>query len=229
MNSFGDQRRTTVRLGSSRGGHLEDARLYIDQLRSREPQEAIPKLIEVLGDESWYLRERAGEVLVAFGAAAAPALEDLLREGLWYSRAAALRALGRIAAPLSLPAVMAHLTDANRAIAQEGASALLGFCRRERACAVAKLLHARGPRLRAHVLGLLRQIDADAAARLLRLIEASALMGPEGSLTAEEEGRVAAEIADAEWGIRWEDLESGRALPEWPHDLMRRLRGGLPE
>lgn len=226
VDAFADRRRTTVRLGSSRGGHLEDARLYIDQLRAGEPQEAIPKLIEVLGDESWYLRERAGEVLVGFGGAAAPALEELLRSGLWYSRAAALRALGRIAAPESLPAVTAHLTDPNKAIAQEGARALLGFCRQGRACAAAKILHARGPRLRAQVQGLLRQIDADAAARLQRLMETSALMGPEGSLTAAEEDRLAREISDGEWGIRWEDLEPGRAMPEWPHDLVRRLRGG---
>ncbi|MBM3316442.1 MAG: hypothetical protein FJY75_01180 [Candidatus Eisenbacteria bacterium] len=225
MDSFVDRRRTTVRLGSSRGGHLEDARQYIDQLRGREPAEAVPKLIEVLGDESWYLRERAGEVLVGFGLQAAPALEELLRVGLWYSRAAALRVLGRIAAPSSLPAVASFLSDTNKAIVEEGARALLGYCRRGRAIAVAKLLHARGPRVRDRALGLLRQIDADGAARLLRLIDSSGLMGPAGSLSDAELDRLAREIDDRDWGVDWARLDPGEPLPEWPRDVLRHLRG----
>jgi HEAT repeat protein len=226
VEGFSDQRRSAVRLGSSRSGHLEDARQFIDALRAKDASEAVPKLIEVLGDESWYLRERAGDALVGFGAPAAPALEELLRAGLWYSRAAALQALGRIAAPRSLLAVAGFLSDPNLAIAQESGRALFGYCRRGGAIAVAKLLHARGPIQRDRALALLRQIDADGAGRLTRLIETPALMGPEGSLTADEQARVALSIRDDAWGIDWEQLGHGEPLPEWREDLVRHLREG---
>jgi HEAT repeat protein len=225
VQAFPDRHRSTVRLGSTRGSHLEEARLYIDQLRTKEPQEAIPKLIEVLGDESWYLRERAAEVLVGFGPQVAPAAEELLRSGLWFSRAAALRVLGRIAAPSSLLPVMAFLRDPNRAIAEESARALFGYCRRGRAAAVAKLLHARGPVERSHALALLRQIDADGTLRLERLMETAALMGPEGSLAPEEEEHIAQGITDEAWGITWDLLIAGEALPEWREDIVRHVRG----
>jgi HEAT repeat protein len=225
VEAFPDRHRSTVRLGSTRGSHLEEARLYIDQLRTKEPHEAIPKLIEVLGDESWYLRERAAEVLVGFGPQAAPMAEELLRAGLWYSRAAALSVLGRIAAPTSLLPVMAFLRDPNRAIAEESARALFGYCHRGHAAAVAKILHARGPLERGNALGLLRQIDADGALRLERLIATPALMGPEGSLTPEEEEHIAQGITDEAWGISWDLLIAGAALPEWREDIVRHVRG----
>jgi HEAT repeat protein len=216
-----------VRVGGSRSGHLEDARQFIDALRTKDASEAIPKLIEILGDESWYLRERAGEAIVAFGATAAPALEELLRAGLWYTRAAALQVLGRIAAPRTLLAVAGYLSDPNRAIAQESGRALFGYCGRGGAVAVAKLLHARGPIQRDRALALMRQLDADGASRLARLIETPALMGPEGSLTADEQERLALCVRDEAWGVDWEQLGHGEPLPEWREDVVRHLRGGL--
>ena len=53
-------------------------------------------------------------------------------------------------------------------------------------------------------------------------------MGPEGSLSAEEEERVACETADASWSVDWERLTRSEPLPEWKDHLIRHLRG-LPE
>ncbi len=210
---------------ASGGDRLEEARAYLDELRSQPSAEAIPKLLQALGDESWFLREHAAEVLADFGPAAAPAVEGLLRSGLWYTRAAALRVLGYIAEPSSLPAAIGLLTDTNRSIADEAARALLSYARRGRATAVAKLLHARGPDFRSAAVGLLRKIDPEGAALVQRLIAADALMGPEGSLTSEEERRLAVEVSDEAWGVAWEQLSGGGVLPTWDLDLVRYLRG----
>jgi HEAT repeat protein len=203
-------------------------RQYIDQLREQPAVEAIPRLVEVLADESWFLRERASEALAAFGTQAAPAAEGLLHSGLWYSRAAALRVLGTVAAPATLLSVLAFLGDPNKSIAEEAARALVGFCRAGRAVAVAKVLHGRGIHAREGALAVVRRIDPEAAARLLRLIQASRLMGPEGSLTADEEARLALEVTDEAWGIHWDRLIAGEPLPEWDRDLVRALRGTGP-
>jgi HEAT repeat protein len=218
--------RPVRRLGSG-GSRLEEVRQYIDQLRGQTAMEAIPRLIEILGDESWYLRERASEALAGFGSPAAVAAEGLLRSGLWYSRAAALRVLGAIAAPATLVAVIEFLGDANKSIAEEAARAVIGFCRAGRAVAAAKILHGRGARARDAALGLVRRIDPDGAARLQRLIQTQRLMGPEGSLTPDEEARLALEVADEAWGVHWERLGAGEALPDWDHDLVHALRGAV--
>ncbi|MCK4412430.1 MAG: HEAT repeat domain-containing protein [Candidatus Eisenbacteria sp.] len=213
---------------SSGGGNLEESRQYIDQLRGREPQEAIPKLVAELGNESWYLRERAGEALASFGRAAAPATERVLTSGLWYTRAAALRVLGAVAAPSSLVPVIDFLSDRNRAIGEEAARSLLGYCREGRAVAAAKILHGRGARVRDAALMLLQRAHPDETQRLQRLMQAS-LMGPEGSLSRAEEQRLAEEVEDSSWQVVWERLDRSVPLPEWEGNLVRFLRGAPGE
>jgi len=227
VNERGERFYRPVRRFGGGGSRLEEVRQYIDQLRGEPAGEAIPRLIEILGDESWFLRERASEALAAFGAAAAPATEMLLRSGLWYSRAAALRVLGAVAAPATLLPVLEFLNDANKSIAEEAARAVVGFCRAGRAVATAKILHGRGGVARDAALSLVRRIDPGAEVRLQRLIQTGALMGPEGSLTPDEEARLALEVADEAWGIHWERLEPGEPLPDWDHDLVRALRGTI--
>ncbi|MFH1144677.1 MAG: HEAT repeat domain-containing protein [Candidatus Eisenbacteria bacterium] len=209
------------------GSKMDESRHYIDQLRAAPPEEAIPRLIEMLADESWYLRERAGEALASYGLHGAPGLEKLLKSGLWYTRAAALRVLGRIAAPSALPSIVGFLDDPNRAIAEEAARSLLGYCRQGKAVAAAKLLHGRGVTFRERGLALAQKIDPESAARVRRLIQAP-LMGPEGSLSVEEEQRIAREITDDSWSVAWERLTRSDPLPEWKDNLIRYLRG-MPE
>jgi len=218
-------RRPARRSQGGEGGQLESARNYIERLRSEPSQEAVPKLIEVLGDESWYLRERAGEALAFFGEAAAPSVEGAARSGLWYTRAAALRVLGKIGAPSSLLLILDYARDRNQTIADAATDAMIGFCARGRALAVAKLLHARGTRLRGEVLDQLSRLQPDSASRLRRLIESGELMGPEGSLEEGEELRVAAELVDSEWGLAWEQLGAADTLPEPPRHILQFLRG----
>ena len=213
------------RATGNEGAQLESARNYVDRLCGESAEVAVPKLIEVLGDESWYLRERAGEALVGFGAQAAPAVEIAARSGLWYTRAASLRVLGRLGQPRGLALVIDHLGDSNQTIAEAAQRALLDFCARGRALAVAKLLHARGEAFREKVLVQLRRREPDRADRLRRLIESSEWMGPEGALERDERERVIEEIADEAFGVVWEKLGPADELPEPKQHLVRYLRG----
>ncbi|MBD3235701.1 MAG: hypothetical protein GF330_03260 [Candidatus Eisenbacteria bacterium] len=206
-------------------GDLEVARRHIERLEQASAEEAVPRLTEVLEVESWYLRERAGTALARFGLEAAPAVERLLHGGLWYTRAAALRVLGRIAAPRSLRKVMGFLRDANQTIAEEAARAVLMFCRRDRALAAAKLLHAMPLTEREASLALMRRLEPDDARRLERLVGASALMGAEGRLSEEEEERLALRISDREWGLDWTAIDPAQSLPQPDRDLVQHLRG----
>jgi hypothetical protein len=212
---------------SERGvdGDLEVARRYIEQLEKQSAEEAVPRLAEILEDESWYLRERAGSALAGFGIEAAPAVERLLAGGLWYTRAAALRVLGRIAAPPSLLRVIAFLREGNQTIAEEAARAVLMFCRADRALAAAKLLHAAGPGAREAALALMQRCEPDDAARLRRLIGSSSLMGAEGPLSAQEQERLVRDVSDRAWGLDWQTMEPSRPLPEPEQDLALFLRG----
>lgn len=206
---------------------MEEARVYIDRMRSRPSGEAIPKLIELMQDESWYLRERAGDALASFGEEASPAVEELLRGGLWYTRAAALRVLGKIAAPRSLRFLLDMVSNPNRTIAESAARALIGYCRSNRSLAVAKILHGRGTTFRAELLARLLRIDPASEARLRRLIEAGDFMGPEGALDAAEEQRLAESVSDSSWGIDWARLDATEPLPAPPENLVRYLRGSV--
>ncbi|MCK4303244.1 MAG: hypothetical protein KAY24_03305 [Candidatus Eisenbacteria sp.] len=205
---------------------MEEARRYIDRMRTRPAEEAVPKLMEFLRDESWYLRERAGDALAQFGRDAAPAVEELTAEGLWYARAAALQVLGKIAEPHSLCLVVGFLDDSNRTTMEEAGRALLGYCKRDRALAVAKILHGRGSAFRERVLVMLKRLDPDGEARLRRLMQADEFMGPEGNLEPVDEHRLADAVSDERWGISWSALgTTTESLPEPPENLIRYLRG----
>ncbi len=215
--------------GSGSGGDLDVARRYIEQVREWSAEEAIPRLIEILKDESWHLRDRAGDALAGFGVDAAAAVESVLDGGLWYTRAAGLRVLGEIAAPRSLPVVVAFLSDTNRTIAEAAGRALFEYCRGDRSLAAAKMLHARGVGEREEIMELLRRIDPDAAARLQRLVGAPALMGAEGRLSGAEQQRLASEVSDRAWSLSWESLMPSDPLPEPDRDLIAFLREGAEE
>ncbi len=203
---------------------LERAKQYIESLKMEDPQEAIPQLVEFLKNESWYLREQAAGALASFGNQAAGPVGALLQSGLWFTRAAALELLGRIGASEYLPCISGFLTDANRTIAESAAKALLHFSAGGKALAVAKILHARGSRFREHALDLLQRVDREAGTKLARLISASEFMGPEGTLSPEDEERLAKEIEDEEFGVSWASLSLSEPLPQPEKHIMQYLK-----
>ena len=79
--------------------NLEGKRLFIEELRRQKTTKSVSLLLEILCDESWFLRELAIGALVESGELAISPLRDVLVSGLWYTRAAAARALLRSLEP----------------------------------------------------------------------------------------------------------------------------------
>jgi HEAT repeat protein len=103
-------------LDSLKRRNLEGKRALIADLRRRQTEKSVELLVDLLEDESWYLRELAVEALADAGEAAIPRIYAILESGLWYSRAAAARAIGRIGHVESLGKLVEMLDEANSTV-----------------------------------------------------------------------------------------------------------------
>src|SRR5689334_10539 len=104
--------------------NLEGKKRLVASLREDSSTLAEGALLELLREESWYLRDLAAGALVERGRRVAPALLDVIAGGLWYSRATAAVALGRIGAPEAALPLAAMLTEGNRTVAEAAVSGL---------------------------------------------------------------------------------------------------------
>jgi HEAT repeat protein len=156
---------------------------YVRSLAQRQDEQGITLLIECLSDESGYLRELAEAALTKLGergpaaAATAGALQvPLLRQGLWYARASAARALGGMAyAPASGP-LLAMCEDCVDSVAREAAAALAAIGAHGGAARIAWELHRLPAERRAHRLDRLRTRDGALADRVERWLGVERLM-----------------------------------------------------
>ncbi len=124
--------------------NLEGKKRLVAELRGAQTPEAVALLFEILNDESWYLREMAVDALVECGRPVVPSLLDVLVGGLWYSRACAAIALGRLGAAEAAGPVAAMLTDSNRTVAEAATSALAALAAAGAEAAVARGLARAG-------------------------------------------------------------------------------------
>ena len=113
-----------------------------DQLRSRDLKERfaaieelarlglVEELLDVLHSESWYTREKAAEALIQLGEQVEEKTVPFLEEGYWYTRAMALRILGKVGKPERLPLLVRHLSERNQAVRREAAMAVVAMLER---------------------------------------------------------------------------------------------------
>jgi HEAT repeat protein len=109
----------------------KDVSRLLEELRHREPEEklawirelaqnptdeSIEVLLSVLEQESWFLRDQAVRALATLGERVVEPLIDYLGSGLWYTRACAAGALGRMGVPLAAGPLVGLLRDANRTV-----------------------------------------------------------------------------------------------------------------
>lgn len=156
--------------------NLEGKRALIADLRRRQTEKAVEILLDVLQDDSWYLRELAVDALGDAGEKAVPGLRTLLDSGLWYSRAAAARALGKIGHVPSIPRLVALLDDPNQTVQGASLASMADFVRKGRAREVAEALWGLGPRRAEEIKRTFLAVHADAAK------EVAALLADPGSL-----------------------------------------------
>jgi hypothetical protein len=99
---------------------LAGKRDYVRSLEQRRDAQALTLLVECLSDESGYLRELAETALAKLGEpGAGPALLPLLKQGLWFARASAARALGKMVYMAGLGALLEQTEDRVESVARE--------------------------------------------------------------------------------------------------------------
>lgn len=102
---------------------VKKRREAIDLAASLESREAAALMIKALQDQSWSLREYAVGRAADLGGPLVGPLCRLLRSGVWYSRAAAVKVLELIGDRRALVPLSAVLGDGNRSVADAAKSA----------------------------------------------------------------------------------------------------------
>lgn len=111
-------------LEALRKKNLEGKRMFIEELRRQKTPKAVSLLLEILCDESWYLRELAIGALVEAGPMAEAPLHRVLAGGLWYTRSAAARALGRLGYAPASADILKLLDESNRTVRESAVEAV---------------------------------------------------------------------------------------------------------
>jgi len=148
---------------------------WITQLAQNPTEESIEVLLDVLQQESWFLRDQAARVLATMGEPVFDSLVEYLGSGLWYTRASAVAALGRMGNPRAAAPLVGMLNDPNRTVRDAVWDALLLLCRNELATEeLAAAFDALPERPRRFALDGLVERDSDAAGLVLRHMEDAA-------------------------------------------------------
>jgi len=149
-------------LDTLRQRNLEGKRAVIADLRRRRTPEAMAVLVDVLEDDSWYLRELAVEALTDAGEEVVPRINALVESGLWYTRAAAARALGKMGQVSGLPQLVAVLSDSNRTVQGAALASIADLVRAGAAKEAARCFWAQGARRAEEMNRLLQLVHPDA-------------------------------------------------------------------
>lgn len=192
------------------------ARLW-DELRHRDPEEklgwllqlaqnpteeSIEVLLDVLKQESWFLRDQAARLLATMGEPVVEPLIEYLNSGVWYTRSSAALALGRMGNPRAAAPLVELLKDPNRTVRDAVWDSLIHLCRNELATQeLAAAFRSLPERARRYALDGLVDRDPEAAGRVLRHL---------GEHRVTEPGEGAAPKTAAEGDqLSWDDLVGG--------------------
>ncbi len=158
-------------LEALRRKNLEGKKLFIEELRDQKTPKSVSLLLEILCDESWYLRDLAIGALVESGEIARGPLRNVFRSGLWYTRAAAGIALGRLGDKPSAPGILALLDEPNRTVREAAAKAALRLSENGGSEALVRALAELSYDRAAERLSTLRRIHPDLADALETRLE----------------------------------------------------------
>jgi hypothetical protein len=163
-------------LEALRRKNLEGKKTFIDELKRLQDPRSVSLLLEILCDESWYLRDLALKALVEIDGPAREPLRRILSGGLWYTRAAAARALGRMGDAASARDLLDLLDDSNRTVREAGVEAILAMAAAGQVSALGRAIAQMPPERRYPRQSQLERIDPD----LAKAVEAAA-GGPGGT------------------------------------------------
>jgi HEAT repeat protein len=170
---------------------------WIRQLAEQPSPGSVDVLLDVLKQESWYLRDQAARALATMGEPVVDRLIDMLEVGLWYTRSAAASALGRMGLPVAAAPLVALLRDPNRTVRDSARDALVQICGNEvGAFAVASAVHELAERAQRFAIDGLASREPSAAERILAI-----LADPGARAAAERRPTVRAVNED---GVHWD-------------------------
>jgi HEAT repeat protein len=109
--------------------NLAGKKNLIEDLKKRKSPRSISLLVEMLQDESWYLREQAVQALSDAGDEAKEPVLEVLENGLWYARAASAKVLGKIGGVEAVVKLTDCLLDSNMTVQGAAAAALVDIAR----------------------------------------------------------------------------------------------------
>jgi len=127
-----------------RRADVASRRVLVAELARRRTEAATRALIRLLESDSWHLRELATAALPEVGIVARPFLMPLLHSGLWYTRAAAARGVGKIGDAASLPRLVEMLEDGNHTIEDAALASIADLVRGGEAREIARLFWSKG-------------------------------------------------------------------------------------
>lgn len=151
--------------------NLAGKKHLIEDLKKRKSQRSTWLLVEMLQDESWYLREQAVRALEEAGTEAAEPVLKLLREGLWYSRAASAKALGRMGNADAVDPLIDCLMDSNKTVQGAAAAALVEIVKKSSIDRLAAPLGMRAADVKDRAISCLRLLDSELAADVTAALE----------------------------------------------------------
>ncbi len=131
--------------------------------------EASALLIKALQDQSWSLREYAVEKAVQMGRRMTAPLCHLLKSGIWFSRAAAVKALDQIGEAAALGPLCLAANDDNRTVSESAQKAVWSLLLKMSAEELLERARAMSPEQREALAGFLGQSDPELGASLRRL------------------------------------------------------------
>jgi HEAT repeat protein len=144
---------------------------WIRQLAEQPTNGSVDVLLDVLKQESWYLRDQAARALATIGEPVVDRLIEMLEVGLWYTRSSAASALGRMGLPVAAAPLVDLLRDPNRTVRDAARDALVQICGNEvGAFAVASSVKDLAERAQRFVMDGIASRDPAIAERIIAIL-----------------------------------------------------------
>lgn len=144
---------------------------WIRQLAEQPTNGSVDVLLDVLKQESWYLRDQAARALATIGEPVVDRLIEMLEVGLWYTRSSAASALGRMGLPVAAAPLVDLLRDPNRTVRDAARDALVQICGNEvGAFAVASSVKDLAERAQRFVMDGIASRDPAVAERIIAIL-----------------------------------------------------------
>ena len=149
-------------VGRLRKGQKATIERVLNEMKELSEREQIFKVTEYLNDESWHFRSKIENALVAIGEDAIDVICEIIPGSVWYVRANAISALGRIgtADPRVVKIAADLLDDSSTTVRKTAETAILSLLDESNVSEILdSVSNGYGPEIAKKVLSLLSRKD----------------------------------------------------------------------